>query len=313
MNRVTSRMLEGRKVLSDSEVFSAVKFNMNWAGGTLSADDLSITFNILELKRKYKYRVMMEHLKNGRIVLCYDKDSNIKVSTIQCAPAIVKSKADSMSALCNLTGDLQVSRSVGADGRMAETFLVPDSDVLYEFLKFGLVIINTGKLLDNTGIRNRVAEVYTDLMCELLTRRFGSSGDGDKLRFIVKYFFFNGAISVDDLCIINKFNPGKAKEMEFKYPNYFGESAQHTLTLTELAKVINSEFKAMKQIDLADLIKACAITYSEQSVFMMENPAYLLCVIVNSDNKFSQFKSIALRQYGPNLRTLVKDILDICE
>lgn len=313
MNKVTERILEGRRFISDSDIFNSIKFNMNWTAAKLSEEDLQITFNILELKRKYKYNMMKKYFDAGRIMLCYDKDTNVKISTIQCVGASVKGKDNSNSAMCNLTGDVQVQNNVGPDGRLVQSFIVPDSDVLYEFLKFGLVTINLDKLLDNTGIRNRVSEVYTDLMCDLITRRFGSSGDGDKLRFMVKYFFFNGAINVDDLCILSKFNPGKAKELEFKYPKFFGAEAPSTLKIENLAKLINDEFKAMKEISLADLIKACAITYSEQSVFMMDNPGYLFCVIVNSDHKFSQFKSLALRQYGPNLRTLVKDILDICE
>lgn len=312
MSKVTDIMLEGRRFISDSEVFSSVKFNMNWTGARLTEKDLQISFNILELKKKYKYNLMMKYLNAGRIMLCYDKDTNIKISTIQCTYAALKGK-DAGSALCNVTGDVVANNNVGMDGRLDQSFVIPDTDVLYEFLKFGLVTINTEKLLENTGIRNRVSEVYTDLMCDLITRKFGSSGDGDKLRFMVKYFFFNGAISVDDMCILTKFNPGKAKELEFKYPWFFGGEADRTLTLKTLAKLINEEFKAMKDITIADLIKACAITYSEQSVFMMDNPSYLLCVIVNSDYKFSQFKSMALRQYGPNLKTLVKDILDICE
>ena len=308
MSKVSEEILGYSALLSSSEVFQSAKFNMNWMQNTLSESDLDISLNLLKLKRKYKLNAMLNYLKAKKIVMCYDPNS--KVSTIQCAPGLANNKG--AIGLCNLSAEITIDKQVDNQGYMKDKFLVTDTETLYEFLKFGFVTVNAGRILDNSGIRHRLAEVYTDLMAELITRRFGSSGDGDALRFIIKNFFYRGTIAAEDLANLEKFNLGRAKELEFKYPDFFGMTKKD-MKLSTMFKVINSEFKAVKPLVLADVIKACAIQYSEQSVFFMDNVIYMLYIVVNSEHKFSQFRSQALRQYGPNLKTLVMDIMDICE
>lgn len=291
MVRLSERMIE-RSLLSNTEVFKIKKgdssFDMGWTAQKLDKTDLTFVRTLNQSNSK-PYYLQYEKLQDtGRIQLRFNDTK--KDMTIVSALGITKVGP---VAQVNASGYIVSDTGISDIGKITKTFTLKDSGIYYSLLKIGYAQLIATNVFDSSVV-HELADIYADVMARLLSIKFKNNFGSDALkgRLALTYYFYNGAVSIEDVALRIKVSQGEAAAMKIKNPNFFNGKP---VTLSELLAVLKSEFPHFIDMSIPDMVRACQALYGVPSVFMMESPSYFLTVVANGHDKFNLFPSSALK------------------
>ena len=167
-------------------------------------------------------------------------------------------------------------------------------EVLYNLLLSAYVALKTEKIFNSPTVVSSMCELYTDIFSQLISRGFANPIDGEKFRFIVKYFFFNGKVKPEDLAESTRYGIDKYRALEIKHGDFF---SGRELSLEDLCNTIVAEFPpiAKTNLNIKDLIIAAITGLGDSGVYILDNMPYLVAVMVAKLRRGRMFNGYMLK------------------
>lgn len=236
--------------------------------------DISIPLEDMKTRQNLPaLRQILSALTNQQIQLVF---SNKNTSGVVFIPIMDKDKRQIIGVRVNISRFAKKQISVSSiTGDTMEVMNI-NHEMLYTLLFGALTVLKSQRCYMNADLVKYLRGTYVDIVNQIMNRTFGNPIYGDKLRFILSYFFHNGEISAVDLAGVIKYDQGKAKILENSYPDFFGN--RKTVNIKELLELIAEEFPNMKDVTIDKFISGAITMLGESAFYMLDNQAYYLGV-----------------------------------
>lgn len=305
--------MQNRILLTKSEIYKAFEsknksldLSMMNKSNFIKIKDIEFVLNEIKMRNYPLTTLIMNALENGRIILTTSDKAG---SSIQLIPAMGthSDKIETVFVNCALISKKEkvVDNNTGD---IKEATTIKSYEELYNLLLGAFVALNTNKILNDMSTLRIVAESYIDIVAQIISRAFGNPMDGDKLRFIVKNFFYNGIMTGEDLANVEKYNIDSARLLSSKYPEFFAIGEK---SLTSMLEVIAEEFPAMHDVTLEKFIGEGVKLLGANGVYMLDNYPYMFTVFTSRLRKDRSgiFNGYILRTLDPYSRKMLTDLL----
>lgn len=279
--------MENRFLISQSSIYKNIEakgrpfdLSMIEKRNYIPLSDLNNVIGEIQMRNLPLTPFIISELENGRIILT---KSDSQGSSIQIMPALGESgnKVSRVFINCNLIAKKEKVVDPNT-GDIREGVTVKNFEDLYNILLGGFVALNSHLVIQNSSVFKEIAEVYVDMIAQIISRGFGNPMDGDKLRFLTKLFFYNGMISGIDLAGVEKYNIDAARFMDSKYPEFFKATPK---SLDDYVKVVSSEFPTIRDLTIDKFIGECIKAFGSNAVLGVDNYPYLFSVLVTRMRK----------------------------
>lgn len=273
----------------------------------IKLSDLNDVLGEIQMRNLPLTPFIISELENGRIILT---SSDSQGSSIQIIPALNDnddSKVSRVFVNCNIISKKEKKVNMNT-GNLEDGVTIKNFEDLYNVLLGAYVALNTHKVVNNMSIMREIGEIYIDMIAQIISRGFGNPMDGEKLRFIIKMFFYNGIISGEELAGVEKYNVDSAKFLSSKYPEYFSVGDK---TLEQLVEIINDEFPTIKDMSIDKFIGECVKAFGSNAVLAVDNYPYLMSVFVTRMRKDRSgvYGGYILKLIDPISRKMLSEIL----
>lgn len=273
----------------------------------INLTDLNDVIGEIQMRNLPLTPFIINELENGRLILT---TSNSQGSSIQLIPGLNDNNNSKVSRVfinCNMIAKKEKKVDMNT-GDLREIVTVKNFEDLYNILLGAYVALNTDKVINNMSIMKDIAEVYIDMLAQIISRGFGNPMDGEKLRFILKMFFYNGIMSGEDLASVEKYNTDSANFLSSKYPEYFSVGDK---TLEQLIEIISEEFPTIKDITIDKFIGECIKAFGSNAVLAVDNYPYLLSVLTTRMRKdrSGTYGGYILKLIDPISRKMLSELL----
>lgn len=306
--------MENRMLVSKSSIFQNIeskgkKYDLSMLDkkNFINLSDLNDVLGEIQMRNLPLTPFIIAELENGRIILT---TSDSQGSSIQIMPALNDNNNTKVSRVfvnCNLISKKEKKVNMNT-GNLEEGVTVKNFEDLYNILLGAYVALNTDKIVNNMSVMREIGEVYIDMIAQIISRGFGNPMDGDKLRFIIKMFFYNGIITGEELASVEKYNIDSAKFLSTKYPEFFSRGNK---TLEQFLEVVNDEFPTIKDCTVDKFIGECVKAFGSNAVLAVDNYPYLLSVLVTRMRKDRSgvYGGYILKLIDPISRKMLSEIL----
>ena len=300
--------------LSDSSMFKAitrdgVKTSLGFVTDSSCQLPKETFAELIDKLKEFKYSMIKDILAaydNDKITLCVDKD---KSNSIIYLPAINKATGSIEKIFVNIARFTK--ESTGIDMTTGSTIkkvaLVGGYDTLYAILFSAFVYLNIHKIMQSSTIEVYVRETYVDIFAEILSRHVSNPVDGEKLRFILSYFFYGGTKTAMELAQVLHFNQDIAANLQKVYDM----SKRDNVEIDWLIDTLITEYPMYKAkgLSLETLIQSSLRGLGSTGIFILDNTGYLvsaMCARVLSPLTFNGYMFRRVEKKGG--KGFVKDI-----
>ncbi|MGL5315583.1 MAG: hypothetical protein ACRC92_20180 [Peptostreptococcaceae bacterium] len=304
--------MDNRIMLSKSSVYININSKSNIDLSMMDTKNnikLSAIKNEIEMIKSRNFPavpLIVGALESGKIVLTTSSKPGSSIQII----AAVTDNGRIDKVFVNVSAIAKMTKSVNpGSGEIEDVMTVSNYEELYDVLLGGYAALQTERIMENFMCSRELADKYTDLIAEVISRAFGNPIDGEKFRFITKQFFYNGTVGYTELSNIEKYSLDAAGVLGAKYPSFF-EKNPKGITLEMYLSVLASEFPTMKDVSLQGFIAEAIKAFGSNAVYMVDNYPYLIAVFVNRSRKNKKvFNGYKLRSLEQGASTLLNNIL----
>nr|DAG06005.1 MAG TPA: hypothetical protein [Myoviridae sp. ctkfK18] len=292
------RISPKRLILSASDVINTInanipkKLDLSFVNNVIKMDDLKLEFELMKTRNLPLLRSVYQAVERGDIVMC--RADNVS-SSIGFAFGVDKDTNTINKVFVNLVRYIKVSNGVDTEGNLNNKMeIIGGFEVLYNLLLSAYVALKTEKIFNSPTVVSSMCELYTDIFSQLISRGFANPIDGEKFRFIVKYFFFNGKVKPEDLAESTRYGIDKYRALEIKHGDFF---SGRELSLEDLCNTIVAEFPpiAKTNLNIKDLIIAAITGLGDSGVYILDNMPYLVAVMVAKLRRGRMFNGYMLK------------------
>lgn len=292
------RISPKRLILSASDVVNTInanisnKLDLSFVNNIVKMSDLKLEFELMKTRNLPLLRSVYSAVECGDVIMCRANDVS---SSIAFAFGVDKITNTVNKVFINLSRYIKVSNGVDTEGNLnSKMEIIGGFEVLYNLLLSGYVALKTEKIFNSPTVVNAMSELYTDTFSQLVSRGFANPIDGEKFRFIVKYFFFNGKVKGEDLAEVSRYGLDKFRTLEIKHEDFF---SGRELSLEDLVSIIVSEFPPIAKTNMTvrDLVMACVTGFGDSGVYILDNMPYLVAVLVAKLRRGRMFNGYMLK------------------
>lgn len=292
------RISPKRLILSASDVVNTInasiqnKLDLSFVNNVIKMSDLKLEFELMKTRNLPLLRSVYSAVERGDIVMCRANDVS---SSIGFAFGVDKSINTINKVFVNLSRYIKVSNGVDTEGNLNNKMeIIGGFEVLYNLLLSAYVSLKTEKIFNSPTVVSSMSELYTDVFSQLISRAFANPIDGEKFRFIIKYFFFNGKVKGEDLAESTRYGIDKYRTLEIKHEDFFSGKE---LSLDDLVNTIIAEFPPIAKTNMTvrDLIMAAVTGLGDSGVYILDNMPYLVAVMVAKLRRGRMFNGYMLK------------------
>lgn len=269
-------------------------------------DNLEADIDLI-LKRNLPYsRVIIDALRNGKIIICSANNLSSSVSYVY---GMDKSNTNIEKVFININRISKIESKVTALGEIEKiTTIIGGYEMLYNALYGAYVGLKAKEVWNSAAVTNSIREIYVDMFAQIVSRNFGNPIDGDKFRFMVSHFFYNGELTGKEVASLIGFQLDKVIVLESKYNDWFAKRDE--LKLSEFITVLAEEFQSLQRQNLEPkaFVIACVTALGDNGVYMMDNFAYLLTVMATKARKSKIFQGYMLKNIESEAASLLSVI-----
>lgn len=293
------RLKSNRVLLSETDVFSMInntnKIDLGFLEHVVDPEMFRGDLDLISSRNYPLVSRVLEALQQKEIVLCCT--DNTKTSLVY-VYGMDASKSKVIRVFVNLSRLVKQERAVDREGNIQSFYRIQGGyEVLYNILLGAYAGLHAHRVYEsNPTAVKAVRDIYTDLFSQCISRgKFGNPIDGEKFRFFVNFFFYNGTITVQDLAQMTRFPTDKANVCMTLYPEFFSSGSPKTLS--QLIETIVAEFPSLARNNLnpTSFLLAAVSTLGDNAVYLLDNHCYLLSVVTHKARKSKVFPGYLLK------------------
>lgn len=270
----------------------------------ISLSDLRTDLELIKGRNFPLVRDVMNALESQRIII---STANNVSSSLTYIPMMNKSNTEIEKVIVNVA---RFSKSVkGVDPTTGEfkssISIIGGYEVLYNALFGAYMVLMSQRIFMDNNATTVVREIYVDLFSQIISRNFGNPVDGEKFRFMVNHFFFNGDVTGMEVAQATRFQLDKASVLESQYPDWFAR--QEGLQLGKFIEILANEFPSLsrRNLDPKNFVIQSATSLGDNALYIMDNYAYLLGVLATRSRKSKIFAGYMLKSVESEAGTLL--------
>lgn len=305
-----------RVLMSNSQVFNVInsqattKLDLSFMdkANHVNLADIDADLTLIEKTNAPLAGAVVRAVKMGKIILGHTDSMK---SSIVFMYGMDKTKTSIENVFVNITRYSKIEKTV--DFRTGEQVnkytIIGGHEVLYNILLSAYIGMNAQRVYNSPSVVNKIRSIYADVFSRITSYRFGNPGDGEKLRFLVTWFFYNGEVSARDLAMSMNFRPGEVAAMITKYP-ILNQNSE--IGLSEFLALLGQEFPSLTKKGIEKPINFILETVSsigDNAVYMLDNQPYFLSVIVSRARKSKIFPGYMLKDIESDAGSLMSAIL----
>lgn len=249
-------------------------------------------------------RDVITALESGRIIVSTSNNVN---ASITYAPLMDKMNTRIEKVIINVARFSKSAKEIDpTTGEFREaTTIIGGYEVLYNALFGAYMMLMSQRVFMDSNATNVVREVYVDLFSQIISRNFGNPIDGDKFRFMVNHFFYDGDVTGMEVAQATKFQLDKAATLEGLYPDWF--CRQEKLSLSRFITILAEEFPSLsrRKLDPKTFVIAVATSLGDNALYAIDNYAYLLAVLSTRSRKAKIFPGYMLKSVESEAGTIL--------
>lgn len=305
-----------RVLMSDSQVFNVInsqaqtKLDLSFMdkANHVNLADIDADLTLIEKTNAPLADAIVRAVRMGKIIL---GRTNSMKSSIVFMYGMDKSETKIEIVFVNITrySKLETAVDFRTGEQIKKSTIIGGHEVLYNLLLSAYIGMNAQKVYNSPSVVNRIRSIYSDVFSRITSYRFGNPGDGEKLRFLVTWFFYNGEVSARDLATSMNFRPGEVAALVTKYPLL---SKTSNIQLGEFLVMLGEEFPSLAKKNIGNPINFILETVSsigDNAVYMLDNQPYFLSVVVSRARKSKIFPGYMLKDIESDAGSLMSSIL----
>lgn len=305
-----------RVLMSDSQVFNVInsqaqtKLDLSFMdkANHVNLADIDADLTLIEKTNAPLADAIVRAVRMGKIIL---GRTNSMKSSIVFMYGMDKSETKIEIVFVNITrySKLETAVDFRTGEQIKKSTIIGGHEVLYNLLLSAYIGMNAQKVYNSPSVVNRIRSIYSDVFSRITSYRFGNPGDGEKLRFLVTWFFYNGEVSARDLATSMNFRPGEVAALVTKYPLL---SKTSNIQLGEFLAMLGEEFPSLAKKNIGNPINFILETVSsigDNAVYMLDNQPYFLSVVVSRARKSKIFPGYMLKDIESDAGSLMSSIL----
>lgn len=303
-----------RLLMSNTDVYKIINSQANTKldlsfmdkSNLLTPESIAGDLELIKTRNLPMMRQVVEAVESGKIVLC--RNNNVSSSIVY---VFGSKNGDSNidKVFVNVTRFSKEEKKVTPTGDMINIpVIIGGYEVLYNVLIGAYMGLNVNRVFLGASVTNKVREIYTDLFSQIMSRNFGNPIDGEKFRFMVNHFFYNGQVTGTEVAQATRFQLDKAAALASQYPDWFVR--RDSLGLSEFIEILAQEFPSLSRRNLTpeNFVIACVTSVGDNAVYMIDNFAYLIAVITAKARRSKVFAGYMLKSVEKDATSLLSAI-----
>lgn len=304
-----------RVVLTETDVFtiindkSSTKLDLSFIDKKNHVDvsDLYADIELIKSRNFPLLRSVIKAFESGDIILCATENTSSSITFVY---GTNSSKTQIIKVFANITRiakyETVVDYKTGNTKRKIN--VVGGYEELYNILLAAYVGLNAAKAYRNPKLVTMIRNIYTDIFAQITSRSFGNPIDGEKFRFMVGHFFYNGNVSGRDLGYLTKYAPDRVQALELSHPDWFTQKTP--ISFNSFIDVIGKEFPTISRENLSptSFVLSAVTSLGDNAVYILDNQAYLLSVIVAKARRSKLFGGYMLKTIEADASILLSSI-----
>lgn len=303
-----------RQLMSNTDVYKIIndqtntKLDLSFMDkqNIINPSDVATELDLIKTRNLPLVRQIIDDINSGRIVLC--RNNNVSSSIVYVFGS--KDNGRSLSnVFVNVTRFSKEEKGVNAAGEFTnKTIIIGGYEVLYGVLLGAYVGLNAQKVLIGPNVTTKVRDIYTDLFSQIISRNFGNPIDGEKFRFMVNHFFYNGEVTGTEVAQATRFQLDKAAALAAQYPDWYVK--RDSLSLVEFIEILAQEFPSLARRNLnpENFVISSVTSLGDNAVYMIDNVAYMLAVFTAKAKRSKIFPGYMLKSLERDASTLLTAI-----
>ena len=299
-------LLTSGDVINTINANSGKKIDLSFVQHPVNLKDLEGDFTLMKSRSLPLLKSVISAVEYGSIVIC---KSSVSSSSVMFVFGLNKSSNTIDKVFVNIERISKITEVVNSQGQIREKVeIVGGYEELFNVLLAAYIGLKTNKVFNSPSVINVMSDLYVDTIAQIVSRNFGNPVDGEKFRFLTKYFFFDGQVKGTQLAELTRYGVDKFRPLEVKYPDFFEKRG---ITLEEYIQVISAEFPSLLRgnIDTKNLIIAAVTGLGDNGVYMLDNMAYFLAIVVSKARRSKLFKGYMLTSIESESGRLMTTIL----
>lgn len=303
-----------RILMSNTDVYKIINSQANTkidlsfmdAKNYIRPEDIKGDLDLIRTRNLPLMRQVVDAVLNGQIVLC--RNNNVSSSIVYVFGS--RNGGNTIdNVFINVTRFSKEEKAVNANGDIVvKPVIIGGYEVLYNVLLGAYMGLNVRKVLLGPTVSTKIREIYTDLFSQIVSRNFGNPIDGEKFRFMVNHFFYNGEVTGAEVAQATRFQLDKAAALAAQYPEWY--QRRDSLGLSEFIDILAQEFPSLQRRDLTpeNFVIACVTSLGDNAVYMIDNFAYLVSVITAKARRSKVFAGYMLKSVERDASSLLSAI-----
>ena len=290
-----------RLLMSNTDVYKIINSQANTKldlsfmdkSNIIKVSDIKTDIDLIKTRNMPLMRQVVDAVESGKIVLC--RTNNVGSSIVYVFGS--KNGGNSIDTVfVNITRFSKIEKGVTATGEMVnKPIIIGGYEVLYNVLIGAYMGLNVNRVFLGASVVNKIREIYTDLFAQIISRNFGNVIDGEKFRFMVAHYFFNGELLGNEVAQLTRFQLDKAAALASQYPEWY--NSRETKSLAEFINILVQEFPSLGRRNLSpeSFVISTVTSLGDNAVYMIDNFAYLVAVITAKARRSKVFAGYMLK------------------
>ena len=290
-----------RLLMSNTDVYKIINSQANTKldlsfmdkSNIIKVSDIKTDIDLIKTRNMPLMRQVVDAVESGKIVLC--RTNNVGSSIVYVFGS--KNGGNSIDTVfVNITRFSKIEKGVTATGEMVnKPIIIGGYEVLYNVLIGAYMGLNVNRVFLGASVVNKIREIYTDLFAQIISRNFGNVIDGEKFRFMVAHYFFNGELLGNEVAQLTRFQLDKAAALASQYPEWY--NSRETKSLAEFINILVQEFPSLGRRNLSpeSFVISTVASLGDNAVYMIDNFAYLVAVITAKARRSKVFAGYMLK------------------
>ena len=290
-----------RLLMSNTDVYKIINSQANTKldlsfmdkSNLIRVEDIKGELDLIKTRNMPLMRQVVEAVESGKIVLC--RTNNVGSSIVY----VFGSKnggSNVDTVFVNITRFSKIEKGVTATGELVnKPTIIGGYEVLYNVLIGAYMGLNVNRVFLGASVVTKIREIYTDLFAQIISRNFGNVIDGEKFRFMVAHYFFNGELLGNEVAQLSRFQLDKAAALAAQYPEWY--NSKDTKSLSEFINILVQEFPSLGRRNLTpeSFVISTVTSIGDNAVYMIDNFAYLVAVITAKARRSKVFAGYMLK------------------
>lgn len=272
----------------------------------INPKDIATELDLIKTRNLPLVRQILDAVYSEKIIMC--RNSNVSSSITY----VFGSKDGGRTVdkvFVNISRFSKDEATVTATGEMIKKpIVIGGYEVLYNVLLGAYMGLNVNKVFLGPAVTNKVREIYTDLFSQIISRNFGNPIDGEKFRFMVSHFFYDGQVTGAEVAQATNFQLDKAATLAAQYPEWYVR--RDKLSLSEFIEILAQEFPSLSRRNLTpeNFVIASVTSLGDNAVYAIDNFAYLIAVITAKAKRSKVFQGYMLKTIERDASSLLSAI-----